>query len=156
MAQSVEHILGKDEVTSSSLVSSSIKPTINSWVFHFAKPAFHFFRDAIGTYATIAIPSLCSLQVWLAAPSNPTRKSWGFYFIPLQTLTYSKTEREPQRRRERECRAPDESTPVDGIHSKPPSTSGIMRVLSLTCESRVCPLCVANEGKHVRKGWLFT
>ena len=26
MAQSVEHILGKDEVTSSSLVSSSIKP----------------------------------------------------------------------------------------------------------------------------------
>ena len=35
-----------------------------------------------------------------------------------KALTYSKTEREPQRRRERECRAPDESTPVDGIHSK--------------------------------------
>ena len=52
--------------------------------------------------------------------------------------------------------APDKSTPVDGIHSKPPSTSGIMRVLSLMCESRVCPLCEANEGKHVRKGWLFT
>ena len=36
------------------------------------------------------------------------------------------------------------------------ATSGIMRGLSLMCESRVLPLCVANEGKHVRKGWLFT
>ena len=36
------------------------------------------------------------------------------------------------------------------------ATSGIMRGLPLMCESRVCPLCEANEGKHVRKGWLFT
>ena len=36
------------------------------------------------------------------------------------------------------------------------ATSGIMRGLSLMCESRVCPLCEANEGKHVRKGWLYT
>ena len=76
--------------------------------------------------------------------------------VRASTLLLRSYEREPQRRRERECRAPDESTPVDGIHSKPPSTSDIMRVLSLMCESRVCPLCVANEGKHVRKGWLFT
>ena len=54
------------------------------------------------------------------------------------------------------------------------ATSGIMRELSLMCARRkersdgiaycysvavnrvVCPLCEANEGKHVRKGWLFT
>lgn len=37
MAQSVEHILGKDEVTSSSLVSSSIKHHENFVVFFFSQ-----------------------------------------------------------------------------------------------------------------------
>ena len=52
------------------------------------------------------------------------------------------------------------------------ATSGIMRGLSLMCESRKkrsdgiaivtksiassVPFARANEGKHVRKGWLFT
>ena len=61
------------------------------------------------------------------------------------------------------------------IHSKThQATSGIMRELALMCARRKersdgiahcygkavnrveCPLCRANEGKHVRKGWLFT
>ena len=71
--------------------------------------------------------------------------------------------------------APDESTPVAGgplkIHQ---ATSGIMSGIALMCESRkersdgiaYCygtavnrvefPFARANEGKHVRKGWLFT
>jgi hypothetical protein len=77
--------------------------------------------------------------------------------------------------RESECQAPDESTPVAGgplkIHQ---ATSGIMSGIALMCESRKersdgiahcygkavnrveCPFAQANEGKHVRKGWLFT
>ena len=35
MAQSVEHVLGKDEVTSSSLVSSSRKSTLYEGAFFF-------------------------------------------------------------------------------------------------------------------------
>ena len=35
MAQSVEHVLGKDEVTSSSLVSSSKISTLNEGAFFF-------------------------------------------------------------------------------------------------------------------------
>ena len=42
MAQSVEHILGKDEVTSSTLVSSS-KGRVNSSLFNFKSPQKHRF-----------------------------------------------------------------------------------------------------------------
>ena len=37
MAQSVEHVLGKDEVTSSSLVSSSKISTLNEGAFFFVR-----------------------------------------------------------------------------------------------------------------------
>ena len=50
VAQSVERILGKDEVTSSNLVISSINPVSNDWVFALlGKIVFQSIDVGIGT-----------------------------------------------------------------------------------------------------------
>ena len=50
VAQSVERILGKDEVTSSNLVISSINPVSNDWVFALlGKIGFQSIDVGIGT-----------------------------------------------------------------------------------------------------------
>ena len=50
MAQSVEHVLGKDEVTSSSLVSSSRKTAEKSAVFFYISAAQKSTKKSLATF----------------------------------------------------------------------------------------------------------
>ena len=66
MAQLVERVLGKDEVTGSNPVSSSIKRNRRFRRFLFLlEPAT---KVTIRTLGKLAIPSLRSLQIRLVAP----------------------------------------------------------------------------------------
>ena len=62
MAQSVEHVIGNDEVISSILITSSKKPKDNRpWVF-----SFYFFRISIRTTAAISV-AITSASVMIPA-----------------------------------------------------------------------------------------
>ena len=63
MAQSVEHILGKDEVTSSSLVSSSIKSHENIVGFLFPPNQPFIFQNCCVMFVVFDCKTFC---VWLA------------------------------------------------------------------------------------------
>ena len=90
-----------------------------------------------------------TLRIWRLTLQTKPLTEWLFVCsymhsvrdILIQALTRTKTEREEQRRRGRERRAPDECTKLrvrcDFFCTN--ATSGIMRRRHLMCESRVLP-----------------
>ena len=105
--------------------------------------------------------NLASLREMKAEPSwNDTlcRCGWKFCTHSFVGFLYkhslvTKTEREPQGGEKGSAEHQNKVRQSLVIHSKThQATSGIMRGLSLMCESRVCPLCESKWGETREEG----
>ena len=92
MAQSVERVLGKDEVGGSNPPSSSKRTFHSESSFCFSPTSYSIILDEVGvTLAMLAIPSLRSLQIRLVAPKELSTRKVLFvvYEIPRSGISYT-------------------------------------------------------------------